>query len=397
MTVLQPFLFDPHPAYRAQIDHLAGLEGYRKAPVLPRDGIEHSRWLSKYEARWRRLRMAWLSATFRSDRDALVYVAGTFPKYAHSLANRCRVHLDADDPLSVLTGGGRGHIPGEDYRRQALYLLGAFSRNQLSLSFWSKAQLSNFLANLRFEESRPWLDSGRLFALPPAIAPWSEPRAAVGTKKTLRILGVASGKFWPKGIPDAIAACELASTAGVDLQLTLVGGGIPKGKWHEYILSRGWIRNLGHVERSSLEAEFAQSDVLIFPSHHDTYGWVIVEAKRYGVPTIATDFYSRPEIISHQIDGLLVRDPFANPFFPISNIMYGEAFFDISDRGELIVGEAIADYVRQLADTIRRLADDRSLLSAMGENARASTIGSGDFSVATRLARLERMLGAHAR
>ncbi len=397
MTILQPLLFEPHPAYRAQIDHLDGLEGYQKAPVLPRDRFEHSRWLSKLETRWRRLQIAWLSATYRPDRDALVYISGTFPKIAHGLVNRCRVHLDPGDPLSVLEGGGRGQIPGEDYRRQALYFLNAFSRNQLSLSFWSQVQLANFLANLRFDESRPWLESGRLFVLPPAIAPWDKPRAAVGSNKALRILGIASGKFWPKGIPDAIAACELAIKAGVDLQLTLVGGGIPKGKWHDYISSRGWIRNLGHVERSSLETEFARSDVLIFPSHHDTYGWVIVEAKRYGVPTIATDFYSRSEVISHEIDGLLVRDPFENPFFPISNIMYGEAFFGISDRGELIVGEAIADYVRQLADAIRRLAEDRLLLSAMGENARASTIGSGSFSVATRLARLKGILGAHAR
>ena len=397
MTLLQPLLFDPHPAYRAQIDHLAGLEGIHQAPILPRDTIEHSRWLTRLETRWRRLRMAWLSATFRSDRETLVYIAGTFPKYAHSLAHRCRVHLDADDPLAVLTGGGRGYIPGGEYRRQALDLLNAFSRNQLSLSFWSQVQLSNFLANLRFDESRPWLESGRLFVLPPAIAPWDMPRAAVGSNKALSILGIASGKFWPKGIPDAIAACELAIRAGVDLQLTLVGGGIPKGKWHDYISSRGWIRNLGHVERSSLETEFARSDVLIFPSHHDTYGWVIVEAKRYGVPAIATDFYSRPEIVSHEVDGLLVPEPFENPFFPISNIMYGEAFFDISDRGELVVGDAIADYVKQLTGAIRRLAEDRTLLSALGESARASTVGSGRFSVASRLARLKGILGAHAR
>ena len=153
-------------------------------------------------------------------------------------------------------------------------------------------------------------------------------------------------------------------------------------------MSRGWIRNLGHVERSALETEFARSDVLIFPSHHDTYGWVIVEAKRYGVPTIATDFYSRSEIISHEIDGLLVPEPFENPFFPISNIMYGEAFIDISGRGELVVGDAIADYVRQLTGAIRRLAEDRALLATLGETRAHRRSVPGQFSVASRLARL---------
>ena len=74
---------------------------------------------------------------------------GNLPKVAHRLV-RFRIHVDADDPLSVLGNGGRREIPEPSFRRQAVLLMDAITRGHLTLNFWSDIQLRTFLANLRF-------------------------------------------------------------------------------------------------------------------------------------------------------------------------------------------------------------------------------------------------------
>jgi glycosyltransferase involved in cell wall biosynthesis len=391
MAILHSFLFQPHPAYRAQVGHLGGLQEHRVVEAVAHNELEHARW-SGQGARRRNLRAAWVARFFRPEPGGILYVAGTFPKFAHGLA-RFRIHVDADDPLSVLGSGGRGEIPEPSFRRQAVSLMDAIARGDLTLNFWSDIQLRTFLANLRFDESEQSLRSGRLLVVPPAIAPAQDMRDVLGSAKHLRLIAIATGKFWGKGIPDVIAACDHAIQGGVKLELTLIGGGIPVGPWLSYVSSRSWIRNLGRITRPQVETELAHADAMIFPSHHDTYGWAIIEAKRYGVPAIATDFYSRPEIVTQDVDGILLPEPFGNPFMPYREVQYAEAHLGFSANGQLIIGDAIEDYVRGLVEAIRRLYEDRSHLVALGENARAATVGNGRFAIGPRLAKLSSILG----
>jgi hypothetical protein len=390
MATLHSFLFQPHPAYRAQVGHLGALQEHRVVEVVAHHELEHARWSGG--ARRRNLRAAWVGRFFRPERDGILYVAGSFPKVAHPLL-RFRLHVDADDPLSVLGNGGRGEIPEPSFRRQAMDLMNAIAAGRLTLSFWSAIQLRTFLANLRFEESEQSLRAGRLSILPPAIAPAQETRNALGSAKHLRLIAIATGKFWGKGVPDAIAACDLALRTGVELELTLIGGGIPKGPWLDYVSSRSWIRNLGRITRAQLEMELGRADVMIFPSHHDSYGWALIEAKRHGVPAITTDFYSRPEVVANEVDGIVLPEPFGNPFLPFREVQYAEAHLGISRMGEIVVGDAVEHYLRDLTRAICRLCEDRSYLTFLGENARAATVGDGRFALGPRLTKLRSILG----
>lgn len=385
------FEFQPHPAYSAQINHLARLPGFKPVFALAQRGIEHARWQTRAQTRWRVRTFPWRARWFRLT-DGIRYISGTFPAAAHPIVDAgARIHVDADDALSILGGGRRGYLPEGASRRQALRLAKAMERGNLSISFWSEIQLANFLATLRFSESMPLLHSGRLSVLPPAISPAPLRLLPIGSEQKLRILAIATGKFWSKGIPDGIAACAEAIEAGADLQITLIGGGVPQS-WQPYIKSSPWIRELGHIAREEIEAEFAKSDLLLFPSHQDTYGWAVLEAKRHGVPAIATHFYSRPEIVAHNVDGLLVREPFGNPFRPASPVQYSEAHLGFDESGRIMLGAAVAPHIQELSLSILQLWRDRNLLRKLGENARAATLDGGRFSVAARLSKLQRIL-----
>lgn len=47
-----------------------------------------------------------------------------------------------------------------------------------------------------------------------------------------------------------------------------------------------------------IQEMYAMADVFVFPTHMDTLGWVLLEAKSHGLPIISTMQYAVPEIVS---------------------------------------------------------------------------------------------------
>ena len=390
MSQIHSYCFQAHPAYAAQIDHLRHLDGFELVTALDQGEVEHARWQSPNSIRLRNLTMP-LQTRLRRPKTGLLYVSGTFPPSAYHLAEcGVRMHVDADDSMSILTGGSRNRLPASIFRTRALRLARAVRAGHLTISLWSEIQLSNFLANFRHAESRELLDRGRISVLPPAINSAAVDRA-IGTCNTLKIVSVAAGKFWGKGVPDAIAACAQALEAGANIELVLIGGGVPQS-WLQPLASLPWVKVTGRITREAIEHELKKADLLMFPSHHDTFGWVVIEAKRYGVPTLATDFYNRSEIVSHGVDGLLVSDPYSNPYRPVSEVQYSEAHLGITPSGEILSSDQASRHIRELSLQVIRLEKDRALLAKLGQGARLATTGDGKFSVQTRLSKLTKIL-----
>lgn len=377
-------MFQAHPAYRSQIELFRSVVGVALLPVFPEDGVEHERW------RWtggplRRLlrRCAGPPSLPSEEPGTLAYVSGSLPPARYQLLDRMhRTHIDADDPLSLFAGGTRGQLPGESFRRWALYLCERLG--PVSLSFWSRTQLSGFLANLRADESREALAGGLLSVLPPAIAP-RVARSAVGQTGVLRCLAIASGKFWHKGVPEVVVAVDRLAAKGLPVRLSLVGADIPSD-WMAWLARRPFVSVYQQVPRAALDRLFAEHDLLVFPSHHDTFGWVLLEAKSFGLPALATDAYNRAEIVTHGVDGLLLADPFASPFLPVSPVPYAASHLGIGADGSVRVGPLLEGYVEELTVTLRRLLEDPSLLAALGTGALASVQGAGRFGGEARQA-----------
>lgn len=94
-----------------------------------------------------------------------------------------------------------------------------------------------------------------------------------------------------------------------DPPLVICGSGWDRQSVNELIEKRG-IKNqiirLGYVPESDLPGMYANADVFVFPSLHETFGIPIVESLACGTPVVTSNRYSMPEIAGNA--GLLV-DP----------------------------------------------------------------------------------------
>ena len=69
----------------------------------------------------------------------------------------------------------------------------------------------------------------------------------------------------------------------------------------ENVIYYGWVDN------KELPAYFCANDVLLMPSRWESFGLVAVEAQLYGLPVIANNVASLPEVISDGLTGMLVN------------------------------------------------------------------------------------------
>ncbi len=74
----------------------------------------------------------------------------------------------------------------------------------------------------------------------------------------------------------------------------------------KHVIFHGWFQH-------SMTPEYYKSaDVCIFPSRHEGFGIVVLEAMASGIPVIASDIPSFREIISNRVNGLLFKSEDAN-------------------------------------------------------------------------------------
>lgn len=104
------------------------------------------------------------------------------------------------------------------------------------------------------------------------------------------------------------AFAEFINQGDGDILLFMVGDGPLKNKLihqsqHLNIMNR--IVFTGYDPRA--HAIIADLDLLILPSKSETFGRVLLEAMQVGTPVIATNTGGIPEIIKHEINGLLVN------------------------------------------------------------------------------------------
>jgi len=114
----------------------------------------------------------------------------------------------------------------------------------------------------------------------------------VSGKGVLRLLYL--GRIHPiKGIDNLLAACaRLNNSSNLTWSLTIAGGGKPDFvkalnlQIDELKLNRQVVL-YGEADREDKEMLFQNSDIVILPSHNESFGMVIAEALAHGVPVIA--------------------------------------------------------------------------------------------------------------
>lgn len=114
-----------------------------------------------------------------------------------------------------------------------------------------------------------------------------------------KVLYVGRLIYW-KGLHLGLAAFAKLITDRPDAELTVVGSG-PDGDW---LKARAralgldtCIQWLDRVEHAELLRRYADFDVFLFPSLHDSSGNVVLEAMRGGLPVICLDLGGPPTMV----------------------------------------------------------------------------------------------------
>ena len=63
------------------------------------------------------------------------------------------------------------------------------------------------------------------------------------------------------------------------------------------------VQLVGALHGAELEGAYAAADVLVLPSHVETYGMVVTEALAHGLPVVATAVGGLPEALGEAVDG----------------------------------------------------------------------------------------------
>jgi glycosyltransferase involved in cell wall biosynthesis len=263
---------------------------------------------------------------------------------------------------------------------------------------WARALLRRALCDERLRFLLAWSDAARrsmlavlddetaarvapkLRVVHPAIRPAVE-RPHERAAGPLRVLFIGT-KFYEKGAVEAIEALRLARRSH-DVTLDLVSY-VP-AEWRPRLTAEPGLTLHEPGGADLVKRLYAASDALLFPSHMDTYGWVVLEAMAHGLPVLAPRYMAMPETVEDGVSGLL---------FEAENAMYGD---DTRIRFRHVLPppraylEALRHpserYVAGIAEQLARLAEDRALHARLAAGAFAS-VDSGAHSIERRRALL---------
>jgi glycosyltransferase involved in cell wall biosynthesis len=123
--------------------------------------------------------------------------------------------------------------------------------------------------------------------------------------------------LWDKGIGEFVAACRIVRQEGRRIEFLLAGApdagnpaAIPESAVRQWV-DHGLITWLGHVE--DMVTLFHSVDAVVLPTYREGLPKGLIEAAACGLPLIATDVPGCREVVTHEVDGLLVppKDPVA--------------------------------------------------------------------------------------
>ncbi|BBZ76992.1 hypothetical protein MANY_23290 [Mycolicibacterium anyangense] len=179
------------------------------------------------------------------------------------------------------------------------------------------------------------------------------PHRAPGERLRAILVGYLSKT---KGQCLAIEAIARARAAGVDIELTLVGGG--RHRCMRRLARRRGVADLLTIHRptSDLGPHWARAHVGLMCSQREAFGRVTIEAMRAGLPVCGVDSGGTPELIEPGLNGFL--SPAGDADALAANLIRLEADEDL--RRRLGAGAV------QSSQRFRRERHDGELVSILG-------------------------------
>ena len=259
---------------------------------------------------------------------------------------------------------------------------------------WARRALADALLDKRLRFLLGWSDAAcrsiaglvpsdvarevepKLRTVRPAIRP-ATGRFRSRTDSALRLLFVGT-KFYEKGAVEAVRALRLAREHH-DVTMQIVSY-VPS-EWQAQLAAEPGLVVSAPGGADLVQRLYRESDALLFPSHMDTFGYVVLEAMAHALPVLTADHLALPELVHDGISGLL---------FTPENMLY-DAQTRLRFRHVLpppkhfmeTLQEPSALYVASIASAIGRLASDGELYERLSRGALES-VTSGALSMQHR-------------
>lgn len=192
-------------------------------------------------------------------------------------------------------------------------------------------------------------------------------------------------EFERKGGYEAINAFKQLKSEHDDLEFICVSD-IPREVREQEIEG---VRFYSDVEREKLYKLYREADIFIYPTYHDTFGLVMLEAMAFGNPVITLDAFATNEIVEDGEDGYIVEG-YEEKWFERDTKIRIDKYNDWKKLREQHTEAEKARITEELADNASNLIEDQNLLEKMSEKARYK-IEEGKFSIKKRNEKLSRI------
>lgn len=123
-----------------------------------------------------------------------------------------------------------------------------------------------------------------------------------------------------KGLEFLIKMVEFLAISRLQFHLTIVGK-IASQSYYQFLNSMltekkvsNYVTFTGQISDDQLKLIYGKSDIFTFPSLHEGYGMVLIEAMSYGLPVVAFDNSAMPYTVKDMSNGLLAENMNADDF-----------------------------------------------------------------------------------
>jgi D-inositol-3-phosphate glycosyltransferase len=141
-------------------------------------------------------------------------------------------------------------------------------------------------------------------------------REAIGLAKD-DLVALYVGRFAPlKGLDLLLAAMARLKKRQPDLKLLLVGGDGPRSTGTLDLIEQArhldimpQVSFVGRVKHDDLPNYYNAADLLVVPSHYESFGLVVLEALACGTPVAATRFGAVETVLQPECNGVIIDRP----------------------------------------------------------------------------------------